>query len=292
MELELKNITRVFGEKEAVKDVNIVFRPGIYGLLGANGSGKTTLMRMICGILQPSNGEIFYNGENILKVGDGYRAKLGYLPQDLGYYPDFTARDFMYYMAALKGIEKKEAREKIKVLFEQMNLANVARKKIRTFSGGMRQRLGIAQALLNEPDILILDEPTAGLDPKERAKFRNIVEKFAMEKIVILSTHIVSDINHIADIVLMMKKGEVILDMPLEETITLMNGKVWNAVMKISESERLPSDCRVVDIQNRDDGKVLVRIISETKPIEGVQSVQPSLEDLYLYYFQEVDENV
>jgi len=292
MELELKNITRVFGEKEAVKDINIVFRPGIYGLLGANGSGKTTLMRMICGILQPSNGEIFYNGENILKVGDGYRAKLGYLPQDLGYYPDFTARDFMYYMAALKGIEKKEARERIKVLLEQMNLADVARKKIRTFSGGMRQRLGIAQALLNEPDILILDEPTAGLDPKERAKFRNIVEKFAMEKIVILSTHIVSDINHIADIVLMMKKGEVILDMPLEETIALMNGKVWNAVMKISESERLPSDCRVVDIQNRDDGKVLVRIISETKPIEGVQSVQPSLEDLYLYYFQEVDENV
>lgn len=289
MELELKKITRKFGEKTAVKDVNLVFRPGIYGLLGANGSGKTTLMRMICGILQPTAGEIFYDGENVLKMGEEYRAKLGYLPQDLGYYPDFTARDFMYYMAALKGIEKKEAKKKTKELLEQMNLSDVARKKIRTFSGGMRQRLGIAQALLNEPDILILDEPTAGLDPKERVKFRNIVEKYSMQKIVILSTHIVSDIDHIADIVLMMKMGEFILDMPLEKASTLMNGKVWNVIMDATESEKAREKYRVVDIQNRIDGKVLVRIISDKKPEGEVALIQPSLEDLYLYHFQEVE---
>ena len=288
MELELKNITKKFGEKTAVKDVNLIFRPGIYGLLGANGSGKTTLMRMICGVLQPSDGEISCDGENILKMGEEYRAKLGYLPQDLGYYPDFTARDFMYYMAALKGIGKKEARKKTKELLEQMDLSDVARKKIRTFSGGMRQRLGIAQALLNEPDILILDEPTAGLDPKERVKFRNIVEKYSIEKIVILSTHIVSDIEYIADIVLMMKMGEFILDMPLEQASILMNGKVWSMTIDIAESEKIAEKYRVVDMQNRIDGKAFVRIISDEKPEEEAQLIQPSLEDLYLYHFQEV----
>lgn len=292
MELELKKITRRFGEKTAVKDVNLVFRPGIYGLLGENGSGKTTLMRMICGILEPSSGEIFCDGENITKMGEKYRDKLGYLPQDLGYYPDFTARDFMYYMAALKGIEKKKAREKTRELFEQMNLSDVAKKKIRTFSGGMRQRLGIAQALLNEPDILILDEPTAGLDPKERAKFRNIVEKYSMGKIVILSTHIVSDIDHIADIVLMMKRGEFVLDIPLEQAAMQMNGKVWNIVMDVAKSEKVAEKYRVVDIQNRIDGKVSVRIISDKKPEKEAKLVHPNLEDLYLYHFQEVGKGV
>ena len=289
MELELENITMIFGQKQAVKDVNVILHHGIYGLLGANGAGKTTLMKMVCGVLQPSNGNILYNGKNIVKIDEEYRGELGYLPQNFGYYPDFSAQDFMYYMAALKGIEKNKARKKTQELLEQVNLRDDAKKKIRTFSGGMRQRLGIAQALLNEPSILVLDEPTAGLDPKERMKFRNIIEKFSMEKIVIFSTHIVSDIDYIADTVLMMKQGKFILNMPTKDAIDLMKGKVWNVVVQSSEIEKVSKKYRVINIQKRKDEKISLRIISDTEPMEGVQMLQPSLEDLYLYHFQEVN---
>jgi len=289
VKLELENITMIFGQKQAVKDVNVILHHGIYGLLGANGAGKTTLMKMVCGVLQPSNGNILYNGKNIVKIDEEYRGELGYLPQNFGYYPDFSAQDFMYYMAALKGIEKNKARKKTQELLEQVNLRDDAKKKIRTFSGGMRQRLGIAQALLNEPSILVLDEPTAGLDPKERMKFRNIIEKFSMEKIVILSTHIVSDIDYIADTVLMMKQGKFILNMPTKDAIDLMKGKVWNVVVQSSEIEKVSKKYRVINIQKRKDEKISLRIISDTEPMEGVQMLQPSLEDLYLYHFQEVN---
>jgi len=289
VKLELENITMIFGQKQAVKDVNVILHHGIYGLLGANGAGKTTLMKMVCGVLQPSNGNILYNGKNIVKIDEEYRGELGYLPQNFGYYPDFSAQDFMYYMAALKGIEKNKARKKTQELLEQVNLRDDAKKKIRTFSGGMRQRLGIAQALLNEPSILVLDEPTAGLDPKERMKFRNIIEKFSMEKIVILSTHIVSDIDYIADTVLMMKQGKFILNMPTKDAIDLMKGKVWNLVVQSSEIEKVSKKYRVINIQKRKDEKISLRIISDTEPMEGVQMLQPSLEDLYLYHFQEVN---
>ena len=289
VKLELENITMIFGQKQAVKDVNVILHHGIYGLLGANGAGKTTLMKMVCGVLQPSNGNILYNGKNIVKIDEEYRGELGYLPQNFGYYPDFSAQDFMYYMAALKGIEKNKARKKTQELLEQVNLRDDAKKKIRTFSGGMRQRLGIAQALLNEPSILVLDEPTAGLDPKERMRFRNIIEKFSMEKIVILSTHIVSDIDYIADTVLMMKQGKFILNMPTKDAIDLMKGKVWNLVVQSSEIEKVSKKYRVINIQKRKDEKISLRIISDTEPMEGVQMLQPSLEDLYLYHFQEVN---
>jgi len=289
VKLELENITMIFGQKQAVKDVNVILHHGIYGLLGANGAGKTTLMKMVCGVLQPSNGNILYNGKNIVKIDEEYRGELGYLPQNFGYYPDFSAQDFMYYMAALKGIEKNKARKKTQELLEQVNLRDDAKKKIRTFSGGMRQRLGIAQALLNEPSILVLDEPTAGLDPKERMKFRNIIEKFSMEKIVIFSTHIVSDIDYIADTVLMMKQGKFILNMPTKDAIDLMKGKVWNLVVQSSEIEKVSKKYRVINIQKRKDEKISLRIISDTEPMEGVQMLQPSLEDLYLYHFQEVN---
>jgi len=289
VKLELENITMIFGQKQAVKDVNVILHHGIYGLLGANGAGKTTLMKMVCGVLQPSNGNILYNGKNIVKIDEEYRGELGYLPQNFGYYPDFSAQDFMYYMAALKGIEKNKARKKTQELLEQVNLRDDAKKKIRTFSGGMRQRLGIAQALLNEPSILVLDEPTAGLDPKERMKFRNIIEKFSMEKIVIFSTHIVSDIDYIADTVLMMKQGKFILNMPTKDAIDLMKGKVWNVVVQSSEIEKVSKKYRVINIQKRKDEKISLRIISDTEPMEGVQMLQPSLEDLYLYHFQEVN---
>ena len=211
MKLEFKNVTKQYGEVNAVNKVNCVMEKGIYGLLGVNGAGKTTLMRMLCTIVQPSEGQILWNGKDIWKLGGEYREVLGYLPQDFGYYPNYTAVEFLMYIAALKGIPKNVAKKRVTELLEVVDLSHVANKKVKTFSGGMKQRVGIAQALLNNPKILILDEPTAGLDPKERVRFRNLLSEYAGDKIVILSTHIVSDIEAIADEVLLMKKGKFVL---------------------------------------------------------------------------------
>ena len=208
MELVIDHVSKQYKNKIAVDNVSVKLQQGVYGLLGANGAGKTTLMRMLCGILQPTNGTITFDGVDVSE--EAYRAVLGYLPQDFGYYPEFTAMDFLLYFAALKGIPKTQAKRKAKELLELVSLEEVARKKMKTFSGGMKQRLGIAQALLNEPKLVILDEPTAGLDPKERVRFRNLIENLGKDSIVLLSTHIVSDIEQIADEVLMMKDGRLI----------------------------------------------------------------------------------
>lgn len=210
MELLLDRVSKQYKNKIAVDRISAKINSGVVGLLGANGAGKTTLMRMICGLIKPSKGTISYNG---LDVGDElYRDKLGYLPQDFGYYPNFSAMDFMLYMASLKGLPKTLAKGKSKELMKLVNLDDVKRKKIKTFSGGMKQRLGIAQAMLNTPDVLILDEPTAGLDPKERVRFRNLVADLGKHCIVIFSTHIVSDVEHIADRILMINSGQLIYD--------------------------------------------------------------------------------
>lgn len=208
MELVIDRVSKQYKNNIAVDRISIKLQKGVYGLLGANGAGKTTLMRMICGILKPTSGTISFDG---MDVGEeNYRSILGYLPQDFGYYPEFTGMDFLLYMAALKGIGKAQAKRKSDELLQLVSLQDVAKKKIRTYSGGMKQRLGIAQALLNQPKILILDEPTAGLDPKERVRFRNLIEDWGKENIILLSTHIVSDIEHIADDVLMMRDGQLI----------------------------------------------------------------------------------
>lgn len=214
MELVLDQIMKQYSGIAAVNLISVDLQPGVIGLLGANGAGKTTLMRMICGILKPTKGTIcLRNGkENLVASDEMYRDVLGYLPQDFGYYPNFTGRDFLLYMAALKGIEKNAAKRKCEELLRIVNLENAANKKIKTYSGGMKQRLGIAQAVLNDPKILILDEPTAGLDPKERVRFRKLVAELGRDAIVILSTHIVSDVEHIADRILMMKDGNIIFD--------------------------------------------------------------------------------
>ena len=208
MELVIDRLTKQFQNKIAVDRISLRLHSGVFGLLGTNGAGKTTLMRMLCGILQPTGGTIAFDGMDVRE--EGYRAVLGYLPQDFGYYPEFTAMDFLLYMAALKGLPKKSAKRRANELLELVGLQDMGRKKIKTFSGGMKQRLGIAQALLNNPKLLILDEPTAGLDPKERVRFRNLIQQLGKDSIVLLSTHIVSDIEHIADEVLMMKDGNLI----------------------------------------------------------------------------------
>lgn len=232
MELKVDRLTKQYKNKIAVDRISFSLQKGVTGLLGANGAGKTTLMRMICGILTPTGGDISYDGINV--SDEKFRNILGYLPQDFGYYPEFTGADFLMYFSALKGLSKKDARVRTEELLEIVGLSDVAKKKIKTYSGGMKQRLGIAQALINRPEVLILDEPTAGLDPKERVKFRNVIEEIGKDNIVLLSTHIVSDIEHIADRIIMMKSGQIIwngkisdVQTDLEDFYLQEYGAIW-----------------------------------------------------------------
>lgn len=210
MELVIDRLTRQYKNKIAVDRLSFRFSPGIYGLLGANGAGKTTLMRMICGIIAPTSGTIALDGIDVRE--ETYRSRLGYLPQEFGYYPNFTGRDFLMYLAALKGMDKRAAAPRVEELLELVAMSGHANKKMRTYSGGMKQRIGIAQALLNSPDLLVLDEPTAGLDPKERVRFRDLIASLGEKSIVLFSTHIVSDIDRIASRVLMMNRGQLVFD--------------------------------------------------------------------------------
>ncbi|MBR1780911.1 MAG: ABC transporter ATP-binding protein [Oscillospiraceae bacterium] len=218
MELIVRNLTKQYGDKRAVDDVSLRLTEGINGLLGANGAGKTTLMRMLCGILRPTRGSIALDGIDV--SSEDYRALLGYLPQEFGYYPDFTGLDFLLYLGALKGLSRSHARRRAEELLELVSLQDVAKKKIKTYSGGMKQRLGIAQALLNDPRLLVVDEPTAGLDPKGRVRFRNLIAELGKGSIILLSTHIVSDVEQIADHMLMLRAGQLILDAPWDKSRT------------------------------------------------------------------------
>ena len=284
MELLLDRLTKHYGSKIAVDQVSAVLEPGVYGLLGANGAGKTTLMRMLCAILESTSGEVCLNGKDVVSMGADYRNVLGYLPQDFGYYPGYTAMEFLMYVSALKGIPKKAARKRAGELLEEVGLSHVADKKVKTFSGGMKQRVGIAQALLNNPDILILDEPTAGLDPKERVRFRNLLSDYAGDKIVILSTHIVSDIEAIADEVLLMKDGKFVLQGAVPELTRKVEGKVWEMTVSPAEAKKWRAKTTVANL--RHEGRQMVlRIISDHMPGEMAVPCEATLEDLYLYYF-------
>ena len=286
MELQLQDLRKQYGEKCAVNNVSANLAPGIYGLLGANGAGKTTLMRMICGVLKPTSGSIRLDGKTMEELGEQYYTHLGYMPQDFGFYPDFTAREFMLYMAAVKGLDKKLAKKRTENLLHMVNLSDVADKKIKSYSGGMKQRLGIAQAELNSPAILILDEPTAGLDPKERVRFRNLISDFAKEKIVILSTHIVSDVSYIADTILMMKQGCFLLQEPMSTVTDSIRGKVWELLVDERTAAEYSRKFSVVNLHH-ENNMVRLRMIEETAPGEDAQAVEPSLEDLFLYHFGE-----
>ncbi|WP_313346972.1 ABC transporter ATP-binding protein [Sedimentibacter sp.] len=284
MELIIDRLTKQYKNKIAVDRISLTLKEGIYGLLGANGSGKTTFMRMICGVLKPTSGEVKFNG--IDSSEEEYRDSLGYLPQDFGYYPQFSAYDFLLYMASLKGLTKQRAKEKANDLLELVALSDVAKKKIKTFSGGMKQRLGIAQAMLNNPKILILDEPTAGLDPKERVRFRNLISRLGKDKIVLLSTHIVSDVEYIASTILMMKDGEIIHEGGLDEIISAIEGKVFECSVDSKTADNLIANYQIINIREESD-KTFLRLVAEKSPCETAIAVSAVLEDLYLYYFNE-----
>lgn len=284
MELSLDRLSKQYGSKIAVDSISATLTPGVYGLLGANGAGKTTLMRMLCGILEPTSGEVLFNDHEITAMGATYRNMLGYLPQDFGYYPNYTAMEFMLYMAALKGIPRNISVKRIKKLLTTVDLNHVASKRIRTFSGGMKQRVGIAQALLNNPKVLILDEPTAGLDPKERVRFRNLLSEYAGDKIVILSTHIVSDIEAIADEVLLMKKGRIVQRGTVPELVQKAQGRVWELAVSPREAQMWQAQATVANLRH-EGNHVVLRIVSDKMPSQSAVPCSASLEDLYLYYF-------
>lgn len=286
MKLEIRNLTKQYGKKAAVNCLNLSLTKGVYGLLGANGAGKTTLMRLICGIQAPTSGKITLNGRGIEALGENYRKYLGYLPQQFPYYPDFSALDYLLYIAALKGLDEKRAKKKSKELLETVGLTKNGRQKIRTFSGGMKQRLGIAQAMLNDPHILVLDEPTAGLDPKERVRFRNLISAFSKERIVILSTHIVSDVEFIAEKIIMMKSGSILHYGRPREITSEIRGKVWKCVVPAEKAEQYTARLNVSNLRNVDNNRTILRVISKEPPLNGALQVEPNLEDLYLYYFK------
>lgn len=284
MELRIENLTKQYGTNLAVNKFSLTLTTGVYGLLGANGAGKTTLMRLLCDILAPTSGQISFDNQSIWESGDRYRSVLGYLPQDFGYYPDFSAFKFLLYMSAIKGLSRGFAKERSLELLEQVGLLQVKDKKIKTFSGGMKQRLGIAQAMLNDPRVLILDEPTAGLDPKERVRFRNLISTFSRDKIVLLSTHIVSDVEYIAGDILVMKKGQLLHQGRPHEIIHTIDGKVWECRVPNEKAGTLIESCNVGNLRAEGE-ETMLRIISDEKPMETAQAVTPNLEDLYLYYF-------
>ncbi len=289
MELLIDHITKQYGNKIAVNDFSAVITDGVYALLGANGAGKTTLLRMICDILRPSRGEISLDGIPIKSLGEEYRQILGYLPQSFGYYPNFTGWDFMMYFAALKGLPRFTAQERCRELLELTGLYSVRRKKLKTYSGGMRQRIGIAQALINDPKILVLDEPTAGLDPKERAKFRNIISNLSADRIVLLSTHIVSDVEYIADQIMIMKNGALALQGDRDHICDPIQGMVWTCYIQPEDVDEVSAMYVVSSLRHMED-MVEMRIVSQAKPFENAIPAAPNLEDLYLYYFREVEQ--
>lgn len=284
-ELRLTDVQKKYKAKEAVRKFNYTFTNGVYGLLGENGAGKTTLMRLICGVLQPTEGNIYCDDIEISRMGVEYRGLLGYLPQDFGYYGGFTAERFLRYMAALKALPAEYADRRIDELLDVVELKNVKKKKLKTFSGGMLRRIGIVQALLNDPEILILDEPTAGLDPKERVHFRNVISSLGKNRMVLLSTHIVSDIDYIADRILIMKNGELLLEGTEKEIMERIKDCVWKCIVPQKEAEQIESNYIVSNMRNY--GKnVELRIISQKSPTESAENVEGTLEDAYLYLSQ------
>lgn len=284
--LEIKNLTKIYGRKRANDGITVTLENGVYGLLGPNGAGKTTLMKQITTLIKPDKGEILYNGKDIFNMDDKYRNIIGYLPQEFGVYKNFTAKQFLQYVGALKGMSGKNLNSKVNELLELVGLYDVRNKSIGKFSGGMKRRVGIAQVLLNDPKIIVLDEPTAGLDPQERTRFRNLIAKISRDKIIILSTHIISDIESVAKETIMVKEGKLLMKGTHREILSDMNNKVYNiSVNNEEEINRIQEKYKVISIQSDVDSTIL-RVVSDTMPKElNVESTSARFEDVYMFYF-------
>ena len=294
MKLIIKGISKSYGSTLALSNFTATLDPGIYALLGPNGSGKSTLMNIITDNLKADSGEILYddgsgNAENVLKMGVRFREKIGFMPQYPGLYPNFTVERFMWYIAALKGMKKEDAITQIAEILHAVELDDVPRRKIGALSGGMKQRLALAQAVLGDPEILILDEPTAGLDPKQRIAIRNLISKIAFNKIVIFATHVVADIEYIARDIIMLKKGVIVDNAPPQELTKKIEGKVWHVSCDESEVTAFQTKWRVINIsRDPEKGNVILRILSDDKPTNQAYNVTPTLEDYYLYVFEDI----
>lgn len=284
--LEIKNLTKIYGKKRANDGITVTLENGVYGLLGPNGAGKTTLMKQITTLIKPDKGEILYNGKDIFNMDDKYRNIIGYLPQEFGVYKNFTAKQFLQYVGALKGMSGKNLNSKVNELLELVGLYDVRNKSIGKFSGGMKRRVGIAQVLLNDPKVIVLDEPTAGLDPQERTRFRNLIAKISRDKIIILSTHIISDIESVAKETIMIKEGKLLMKGTHREILSDMNNKVYNIrVNNEEEINRIQEKYKVISIQSDVDSTIL-RVVSDTMTKElNVESTSARFEDVYMFYF-------
>ena len=285
MELKIEHISKRFKDKIAVDDVSLTLTTGVWGLLGANGAGKTTLMRMIADIMTPSSGTISFNGKDIHKMEAEYRNIFGFLPQDFGYSRDFTVKDYLEYIAALKDVPQIETTKKINHLLDILTLSDVKEKKIAKLSGGMKRRVGIAQAMLNDPKILVMDEPTAGLDPGERVRFRNFISEFSHDRIVLISTHIVSDIEYIATRNAIMKEGKIVDVGTTKELVKQIEGKVWSCVVPAEKMIEYEMRLHIINQRNEDNDRISIRYLAEQSAIDGSVTATPRLEDLYLWLF-------
>lgn len=286
MTLMLNGLTKTFSDKPVVNNLTYTLETGVYGLLGVNGSGKTTLMRMLCTLLTPTAGSITWQGKDVFAMGSAYRALLGYLPQEFGFYPDFSVEEYLYYIASLKGLRPATAKERVSHLLGQVGLEQVRRQKMKKLSGGMKRRAGIAQAVLNDPKILILDEPTAALDPKERIRFRNLISELAEDRLVLLSTHIVSDVEYIANQILLLKDGMLVHHGTTQELLAAAPAKVWTCTLPRPQAEEMMRRFLVSNLRTLPQG-IELRILSPQPPTPEAVPETMTLEDLFLYYFGE-----
>ncbi len=284
MKLSFEHISKLYGDTVALQQIDLTLGSGVYGLLGPNGAGKTTLMRIMTDLLAPSTGRVLLDGQDIAVMGAAFRKKLGYLPQDFGVYPNFTAEQFLLYIARLKGLSKFEAKRQTDGLLHMVGLEDKKQKKLKGFSGGQRQRVGIAQALLGDPEILVLDEPTAGLDPEERIRFRGIISDLSQQKLVLLSTHIVSDLEAVANEIILLRKGVVLSMQKPASLLEQLNGQVWLVTVPAVDEAALTKQYTCSNVMHT-DGKSVIRLLSESVPRPDAVPTAPNMEDLYLYYF-------
>lgn len=284
MKLSFENISKLYGDTVALQQIDLTLGSGVYGLLGPNGAGKTTLMRIMTDLLAPSTGRVLLDGQDIAVMGAAFRKKLGYLPQDFGVYPNFTAEQFLLYIARLKGLSKFDAKRQTDNLLRMVGLEDKKQKKLKGFSGGQRQRVGIAQALLGNPEILVLDEPTAGLDPEERIRFRGIISDLSQQKLVLLSTHIVSDLEAVANEIILLRKGVVLEMQKPASLLDRLNGQVWLVTVPAADEAALTKQYACSNVMHT-DGKSVIRLLSKSAPRPDAVPTAPNMEDLYLYYF-------